>query len=105
RKLLGDIVEGTNAFVQVADTEFRWLAINKAADDEFERIFGKRPQVGASMLDMLADQPQHQAAVRSIWSRALAGEEFAAIDEFGDSSRDRRLYEMGFNVLREATGG
>src|SRR6185369_11812624 len=65
RKLLADIVEGTNAFVQVADCEFRWLAINKAAADEFERIFGKRPHVGASMLDMLADQPQHQAAVRS----------------------------------------
>jgi len=104
RKLLADIVEGTNAFVQVADCEFRWLAINKAAADEFERIFGKRPHVGASMLDMLADQPQHQAAVRSIWSRALAGEEFAAIDEFGDPSRDRRFYEMRFNALRDATG-
>jgi PAS domain-containing protein len=38
RKILADIVEGTNAFVQVADLEYRWLAINKAAaggDNEF----------------------------------------------------------------------
>ena len=34
--------------------EYRWLAVNKAAADEFERIFGARPQIGASMLDLLA---------------------------------------------------
>ena len=104
RKLLADIVEGTNAFVQVVDLEYRWLAVNKSAADEFERIFGKRPQVGACMLDLLADRPQQQAAVRAIWSRALAGEEFTAIDEFGDPSRDRRYYEMRYNTLRDAEG-
>jgi len=94
RKILVDIVEGTNAFVQVADLEYRWLAINKAAADEFARIFGKRPKVGASMLEVLADQPDHQAAVKAIWSRALAGEEFTAVQEFGHPMRDRRFYEM-----------
>src|SRR6476659_2083738 len=44
RKLLADIVEGTNAFVQVVDLGYRLLAINRAAVDEFERIFGIRPR-------------------------------------------------------------
>src|SRR6185295_8078193 len=83
RKLLADIVEGTNAFVQVADLDYRWLAVNKAAADEFERIFGKRPAVGASMLDLLDSQPEHCAAVKAVWGRALAGEEFTEIGEFG----------------------
>ena len=104
RKLLADLVEGTKAFVQVADADFRWLAVNKSAADEFERIFGKRPHVGASMLELLADQPVHQAAVKAVWSRALAGEEFTAIEEFGDPSRDRRFYEMRYNTLRDAEG-
>jgi PAS domain S-box-containing protein len=104
RKLLADIVENTAAFVQVVDLGYRWLAINRAAADEFERIFGVRPRVGDSMLDLLADQPDHQAAVRAVWSRALAGEEFAAIDEFGDPVRDRRSYDMRFNVLRDRDG-
>ena len=104
RKLLADIVEGTGAFVQVADLEYRWLAINRAAADEFERIFGVRPRVGDSMLDLLAGQPDHQAAVRAVWSRALAGEEFAAIEEFGDPARERRAYEMRFNTLRDREG-
>jgi PAS domain S-box-containing protein len=104
RKLLADIVENTAAFVQVVDCDYRWLAVNRAAADEFERIFGVRPKVGDNMLDLLASEPEHQAAVKAVWSRALAGEEFAAIDEFGDPSRDRRSYEMRFNTLRDRDG-
>jgi PAS domain S-box-containing protein len=104
RKVLADIVEGTNAFVQVADLDFRWLAINRAAADEFERVFGPRPKVGDSMLDLLTSQPEHQAAVRAVWARALAGEEYTAIAEFGDPARSRRFYEMRFNTLRDRDG-
>jgi len=104
RKVLADIVEGTDAFVQVADLEYRWLAINRAAADEFERIFGVRPSVGASMLDLLASQPEHQAAVKAVWSRALAGEEFTIVEDFGDATRARRSYEMRFNILRGRDG-
>ncbi|WP_333572860.1 PAS domain S-box protein [Sphingomonas sp.] len=104
RKLLADLVEGTDAFVQVVDPDFRWLAINLAAADEFERIYGIRPKVGDSMLDILADRPAYQATAQALWARAMAGEEFTEIGEFGDPSRDRRFYEMKFNVLRDASG-
>ncbi|MCG2594457.1 PAS domain-containing protein [Ramlibacter sp. XY19] len=104
RRVLADIVEGTDAFVQVADLDYRWLAINQSAAREFERIYGVRPRVGTSMLELLADQPAHQAAVRSVWSRALAGEEFVEIAEFGDPARDRRFYEMRYNTLRGPGG-
>ena len=104
RRLLAEIVEATHAFVQVVDLDYRWLALNRAAADEFERIFGVRPKVGESMLDLLADQPDHQSAVKAVWGRALAGEEFTEIDEFGDPARDRRAYEMRFNTLRDRSG-
>ena len=104
RKLLADIVEGTNAFVQVVDSEYRWLAINRAAADEFERLFGTRPAVGDSMLEILASQPEQQALVQAPWGRALAGEEFIAIGEFVDALRGRRAFEMRFNTLRDRGG-
>ncbi|HEY0104329.1 MAG TPA: PAS domain S-box protein [Brevundimonas sp.] len=104
RNVLADIVEGTDAFVQVLDPDFRWVAINKASADEFERIYGVRPEVGASILDLLADKPEHQSAVREIWARALAGEEFSETGEYGDPALDRRHYEMKYNVLRDADG-
>ncbi|MDQ3125820.1 MAG: PAS domain S-box protein [Pseudomonadota bacterium] len=105
RRLLAELVEGTDAFVQVLDTDFRWLAINKAAAMEFERIFGVTPQTGQSILEVLADQPEHQSAVQTVWARALGGEEFTETAEFGDPGRARRFYEMKYNVLRDAHGG
>ena len=102
REILATIAESTDAFIQVADCDYRWLAINKASADEFERIFGVRPQVGMSMLDILADRPEHQAAVKALWSRALAGKEFTEIGEFGDA--ERRVYEMKYNRYLDADG-
>lgn len=104
KQILADIVEGTDAFVQVADLNYRWLAINRAAANEFERIFGVRPEVGKSMLDLIAHMPEHRKAVQSVWERALAGEEFTEIAEYGDPARCRRFYEMKYNVLRNADG-
>ena len=104
KRILADIVEGTDAFVQVADLNYRWLAINRAARDEFERIFGVRPEVGDSMLEAIAHMPEHRQAVREVWGRALAGEEFTEVGEFGDPGHDRRFYEMKFNVLRNDRG-
>ena len=53
RKVLADVVESTDAFIQVVDLDYRFLAINRASADEFERIFGVRPKVGDNMLDLL----------------------------------------------------
>jgi signal transduction histidine kinase len=104
RQLLADVVESTDAFVQVADLDYRWLAVNRASADEFERIYGVRPRLGDCMLDILADRPADQAAVKAVWGRALGGEAFTVIDRFGDPDRARRYYEMKFNILRDASG-
>ncbi len=104
KRLLADIVEGTDAFVQVADLDFNWLAINEASALEFERIYGVRPRVGDNMLALLEDQPKERASVAAVWGRALAGEDFVEIGAFGDTERDRRAYEMRFRVLRDEAG-
>ena len=62
------------------------------------------PKVGDSMLDLLADQPEHQAAVKAVWTRALAGEEFTIVEEFGDPGprpallRDQVQHPAGANA-------
>ncbi len=98
RKLFGDLVEGTDAMVQVSDHHFNWMAINHAAAVEFERIFGVHPKVGDNMLEVLKDFPDQQRGVQSVWSRALAGEEFTDVREFGREGRSRH-YEMHFRSL------
>ena len=104
-RLLASVIENARVFVQVADTEFRWLAINRAASEEFSRIFGvRRPQEGDSMLELLDHLPEQREAVRAVWARALGGEEFVEEGAFGDTSHDRRFYEMRFHSLRDPEG-
>ncbi|MGZ3298683.1 MAG: response regulator, partial [Asticcacaulis sp.] len=104
QRLLANIVESTDAFIQVVDLDFNWLAINRASADEFEQIFGVRPKAGDNMLDLLKHLPDEQAAVREVWTRALAGEAFTQIDAFGDPGRERRYYEMKFSPLHAEDG-
>jgi PAS domain S-box-containing protein len=103
RKVLADIVEGTNAFVQVVDLDLRWLAVNGAATREFRRMFGVTPRVGARVTDVLADQPQEREALRRSWLRALGGEDFSEVVAFG-AEGDRRHYETHMSMLYDATG-
>jgi hypothetical protein len=104
RKILADIVEGTNAFVHVIDKDFRWIAINSAAAREFARVFGVTPKVGDNMLGLLADKPEMQTGARRVWSRAFAGEEFLEVAPLADPGGKTRHYEMRFSPLRNDGG-
>jgi PAS domain S-box-containing protein len=104
RKLLADVVENTTASIFVADPDYRWLAVNRAAADAFEAAYGVRPQVGDSMLEMLSGLPEHREQLRRVWGRALAGEEFTMLEEFGDPKRSRRFFELTVNALRDGNG-
>ena len=104
RKVLADIVEGTNAFVQVIDLDFRCIAINGAASREFERIFGVAPKVGERLLDVLGEQPEQLQALQGIWSRALQGEDFFEVIAFSSPAGERRQYEMHMSMLYDANG-
>ena len=104
RKVLADMVETTDTLVQVLGQDFRILAINNACADEFERVYGVQPHVGDILTDILAENPAEQAMVRTLWGRALAGEAYTVVQEFGDANLDRRFYEIKFNPLHNAEG-
>jgi C4-dicarboxylate-specific signal transduction histidine kinase/DNA-binding response OmpR family regulator len=99
RKLLAELVEGTDAIVQVVDPKFRILAINRAALREYETIHGIRPKVGDCKLDLIKDKPEALKYMRTVWQRALDGESFTEIAEMADPSRGNRFYEMKFSPL------
>jgi FixJ family two-component response regulator len=103
-KLLADIVESTDALVQVVDPDFRLIAINRASANEFERGYGVRPKVGDSILDLLRDSPVQRAAMKAVWTRALAGEQFTEILRLGEPERGPRYFEMKFNTLYDHEG-
>ncbi|MEE4091939.1 hybrid sensor histidine kinase/response regulator [Pseudomonas viridiflava] len=104
RNVLADVVNGTNAFIHVIDSNYRWIAINGSALREFERLFGVRPKVGDSMLEMLVDRPESQTGLHQRWARALSGEDFAISVNFSDSNDPSSHFEMRYSSLRNAEG-
>jgi signal transduction histidine kinase/ActR/RegA family two-component response regulator len=104
RQVLADVVDSTKAGILVCDLNYRILAINKSNAAELERVYGKRPRLGDHLLELIADMPEHQAQVARNWDRALAGEEFMIVEEFGDAAHERVSYEVRFNVLRDREG-
>ena len=104
RRILADIVESTDAFIQVVDRDLNLLAVNRAASDEVERVFGVRPKRGDNAIELISHLPEQRLAVADLWARALRGETFTHVSQFGDPGLDRRHYEMKFSPLRDDEG-
>ncbi len=104
KRLFADIVEATDSSVQVIDHEFRFLAINAAAQRDYQRLFGVCPVAGQSLLEVLAHLPAQREAARQVWGRVLAGEAFMESSWWGDDARERRAYEMQFRPLLDDEG-
>lgn len=104
RQLLATIVDTTHEQIQALDLDYRWLAINPASAAAYGRLYGKHPKVGDNLLDLLADMPEHLAAAKAVWARALAGEAYTIACDWGHPAFGRRSYEMRFEILRDADG-
>ncbi|HEY9605838.1 MAG TPA: histidine kinase dimerization/phosphoacceptor domain -containing protein, partial [Allocoleopsis sp.] len=61
-------------------------------------------EIGTSLIETLAHLPEEQAKAIELWKLALSGQEFTAIQEFGDITRDRKYYEISFSSIRDDSG-
>jgi PAS domain S-box-containing protein len=104
RNMLAKLVEMTDVMIMAVDLDYNILALNVANADEFERIFGVRPKAGDNMLELLADQPEHQEQVRLGWAKGMHDEPVTMVEDYGDPERSRPYYEVNFRPLRNEAG-
>ncbi len=104
KKVYADIVDTSTAAITALGLDWRILAINRANVEAFQRVYGRRPKVGDDFLSLFGDAPDHVAQQRAIWSRALEGETFVIVGEFGDNAFERRHYEVRFTPLLSRDG-
>jgi signal transduction histidine kinase len=104
RKILADVVESTDAVVQVVDRDLRWLAINRAGVQMFESMIAVRPKPGDSVLDLLTPFTELRVKVHALWLRALAGEEFTEQTSERGPSGEQRHVEVKFRTLLDQQG-
>lgn len=100
-RLLGELVDHSQANVFAADRNFRLLAINRTAQETFKRLRGFVPQVGDYISQFIANQPDIVKWLEPVWPRVLAGEAFTDIIALGPADALRH-YEISYNALRDA---
>ncbi|HEY9298944.1 MAG TPA: PAS domain S-box protein, partial [Phormidium sp.] len=99
---LNGIIESTKDLIVALDLDFRFVAFNSAYKQEFAKVNGKQIELGMSIIDVLAHLPTEQAKARETWGRALRGEEFTIIEQFGEPNKlEFGYYEVNCNPIKD----
>jgi len=105
---LTGIIDGTSDLIAAIDRDFRFIAFNKAYETQFTALFGRTPEIGASLTETLAHLPGEEARVAATWARALGGAEFSAPYEVGmhalGAGEAARSYEVKYSAIRDGRG-
>ena len=101
-QLYRNIVQSDRSPVCAFDANFSLIAFNQAHSDEFFRIFGHRVQLGEVFPDLFL--PEQAPVIRGFMARALAGESFMVVEEFGDPDLAKPAWEVSYNPLRDEAG-
>jgi len=104
REVLRGVLDATSDLVAAHDLRSRYIAFNEGYRAEFARIFGVELELGDSMMDALAHLPRDQTKALELVQRALRGETFTVVAEFGDERRARKIFEIRYAPLRDRSG-
>ena len=101
-RLYENIVQSDRYPVCAFDQNYRLIAFNKAHNDEFRRVNGFDTKVGDIFPDLFVEE--QQPVMRDLMSRALAGERFTVVEEFGRPELGKPHWEITYTPLRNEHG-
>lgn len=97
--LLKSLIEQTPAIFAAIDTEFTIMDFNKSFKIQFQQVYGVDVEVNDNLLELLNHLPSERNKIKEIWGRALEGEEFSLVEEFGDLVE--KTFEIDFKVIKD----
>jgi signal transduction histidine kinase/CheY-like chemotaxis protein len=97
-----DIVQSDRSLIVAFDKDYRVTVFNQAHSDEFFRVFGRNAQLGEVLPDLFP--PDQALVLRDFLDRALTGESFTVIQEFGDPERAQPPFEISYYPLEDEAG-
>lgn len=96
-----NLINNSGQIIAALDTAFNFLIINDAFKKEFKRVFGIKVGEGENLSIALAHLPQERENAVKLWSRALSGESYSIVHEFGDELFERKVYRINFTPLKD----
>ncbi len=104
RRLFAAIIESSTDLIVAVDQDLRILLFNGAYQREIESLYGRRPEIGRSLLDLMDGVPDAVERSRLLWGRALAGETFTTVEEIGNPAIRRQRFELAFGTMVDSSG-
>ena len=101
-RLHRDIVQYDTSSILAFDRQYRVTAFNRAHDENVGRALGRRQLIGDVLPDLFP--PDQAAAMKGLMDRALAGEAFSVVRQFGDPGLEMPTWEITYTPLQNADG-
>ncbi|MDE4908100.1 PAS domain S-box protein [Methanogenium marinum] len=98
--LLTGIIEGSNRMIATIDTDYTFVSSNSLYQDEFERVWGNKPEAGKKVVDLLSHMPAELEKGLALWKRVLDGDEYHTVQTFPGGCE----YDIWFFPLRDEEG-
>lgn len=92
-----------HAVIFALDRQYRYLAYNQNHARTMQRIWGAQVAVGVDILGLIARDDDRRKA-RANFDRALAGQSFTLIEEYGDAGSARRICEDQYSPVYGEAG-
>ncbi|WMW25482.1 response regulator [Methanolobus sediminis] len=101
--LQGIIESPKDVIIFALDKEYRYLAFNTNHQLTMKQIWGVNIEDGTCMLDYIQSDEDREKA-KDNFDRALTGEAFTIIEEYGNSLFERRWYSNMYSPLKDDEG-
>ena len=101
-RLHDNIVQSDQSPICAFDADYKLIAFNKAHNDEFHRVNGFYTKVGDVLPDLFV--PEQRETMRALMRRALTGEAFSVVEEFGKPELGKPFWEISYTPLRDEAG-
>lgn len=102
--MLDQILNSTSKLVVFSlDTQYRYQYFNSQHATLMRQIWGVEIEKGQSMLGYIK-RPDDQAKAKLNFDRALSGEEFTIVEQYGLPDKKRSTYKNNYAPLNDASG-
>ncbi len=102
--LLSSLLESSpDVIIFALDRHYRYLVFNSKHRETMRAIWGKEIAVGTSMLDVIGNDADREAAKRS-FDRTLMGEHFSTEEAYGDEKLARLYWRIFWAPIRNDDG-
>lgn len=98
--ILNSIFEGPENIIAFSlDHNYQYIFFNQAHSETMKNIWGVDIEIGKSMLDYIS-YPEDREKAKLNFDRALSGENFIVIEEYGEEKLSRNYWENIYNPIQ-----